>query len=143
MKSIISILAIFLCMYNVQAQTAVKQSSTTSKNKLYLDIHYIPGGSVKAEDVAKAHVKDLAIEKKYGVHFQKYWVDEAKGVVYCLSSAPDTASILKTHSEAHGLMPQMILDVTNDAIDLLKDNRSMLHYMRRLESNKNKTQDIQ
>ena len=143
MKSIISIIAIFLCMYNVQAQTATKQSSNTSKNHLYLDVHYLPGGSVKAEDVAKAHEKDLAVEKKYGVHFQNYWVDETKGLVYCLSSAPDTASILKTHSEAHGLMPQMILDVTNDAIDLLKDNRTMLHYMRRLDSTKNKTKHIQ
>lgn len=31
--------------------------------------------------VAEAHQKDLAVEKKYGVNFIDYWVDEQQGVV--------------------------------------------------------------
>ena len=68
-------------------------------------------GKVKAEDVAEAHDKDLEVESKYGVHFIKYWVDEAAGNVYCLSSSPDTQSIRKTHAEAHGLLPDQIYTV--------------------------------
>jgi hypothetical protein len=79
----------------------------TAKN-LYMDVHHLGAGKVKYADVAKAHAKDLATEKKYGVHFMKYWVDESAGTVYCLSSAPDTQAIVKTHGEAHGLLPDQI-----------------------------------
>jgi len=74
----------------------------------YIDVHHLGAGKVTAADVAGAHQKDLAIENKYGVKFIKYWVDEKQGDVYCLSSAPDTSSIRKTHGEAHGLLPDDI-----------------------------------
>ncbi len=72
---------------------------------LYIDVHNLGPGKVTYEAVQKAHAKDLAVEKKYGVQFIKFWVDEAGGKVYCLSNAPDTQSIRKTHAEAHGLLP--------------------------------------
>lgn len=78
---------------------------------LYMDIHYLQPGKVKVEDVAAAHQKDLAIQKNYGVSFLKYWVDEKNGIVYCLSSAKDSASVSQTHQHAHGLMPAEILVV--------------------------------
>lgn len=74
----------------------------------YIDVHHLGAGKVTAADVAGAHQKDLAVENKYGVQFIKYWVDEKQGDVYCLSSAPDTSSIRKTHGEAHGLLPDDI-----------------------------------
>ena len=79
---------------------------------LYLDVHYLPSGKVSFSDVAGAHAKDLAIQGKYKVKFLKYWVDESKGIVYCLSQANDSTSIRETHREAHGLLPQEILQVT-------------------------------
>ncbi|MDO3625074.1 DUF4242 domain-containing protein [Mucilaginibacter sp. BT774] len=85
---------------------ALAQSGST--NNLYLDVHHFGPGKVKFEDVEKAHAKDLATEKKFGVQFIKYWVDEADGNVYCLSSAPDSGAIRKTHAEAHGLLPDQI-----------------------------------
>ena len=42
----------------------------------------------------------------------KYWVDEKDGLVYCLSSATDSAAIRKTHGESHGLLPDQIYEVT-------------------------------
>lgn len=51
---------------------------TAAKN-LYIDVHQLEPGKVKYEDVSKAHAKDLVVEKKYGVHFIKYWVNEEKG----------------------------------------------------------------
>jgi hypothetical protein len=74
----------------------------------YIDVHHLGAGKVTAKDVAGAHQKDLAVEDKYGVKFIKYWVDEKAGDVYCLSSAPDTMAIHKTHGEAHGLLPDDI-----------------------------------
>lgn len=86
--------------------------SAQTKN-YYIDVHHLGAGKVTAAAVADAHAKDLATEKKYGVQFIKYWVDEKDGDVYCLSSAPDTQSIRKTHGEAHGLLPDDIYMVTS------------------------------
>ena len=87
------------------------EAKTRGGNYLFLDVHELGPGNVKAEDVALAHQKDLAVEKKYGVNFINYWVDEKKGVVMFLSEAPDSTSIINTHREAHGLMPKYVLSV--------------------------------
>jgi uncharacterized protein Usg len=75
---------------------------------------------VKYADVAAAHAKDLATESKYGVQFLKYWVDESKGIIYCLSSAPDTLAIRNTHRDAHGLLPDFTYEV-KDGKEALAD----------------------
>jgi len=102
---------LLLTLLIVSQGHAQKQNASTSKNNLYIDVHYLPDGKVNYADVAAAHAKDLATESKYGVQFIKYWVDESKGIVYCLSSAPDTVAITNTHREAHGLLPQTIYKV--------------------------------
>lgn len=78
---------------------------------LYLDYHEFGPGNVKAADVAGAHLKDLAVQKKYGVNFINYWVDEKAGVVMCLAEAPDADALIKTHKEAHGLVPKSVEEV--------------------------------
>ena len=100
--------------FNMMAQTSKgKTISKTRNENLYIDVHQLEPGKVKYDDVAQAHAKDLAVEKKYGVRFINYWVDEDKGLIYCLSSAPDSESIRRTHAEAHGLLPQYIYKVTD------------------------------
>jgi hypothetical protein len=81
-------------------------------NHLFLDIHRLGPGQVTAEAVAEAHEKDLAVQDAHGVNFIQYWVDENEGVVYCLSEAPDPEAVRETHQEAHGLLPDHILEVT-------------------------------
>ncbi len=68
---------------SAQTNKANTSLHTPSGENLYIDVHKLEAGKVKYEDVAKAHAKDLAVEKKYGVHFIKYWVNEDKGLVYC------------------------------------------------------------
>ncbi len=112
MKNTIATIAMLISGTTLlQAQDASNTNSTSS-NHLYIDVHSMEQGKVKFEDVAAAHKKDLATEGKYGVNFIKYWVDEKNGLVYCLSSSPDSESIRKTHAEAHGLMPERIYQVT-------------------------------
>jgi len=82
-----------------------------NQKQYFIDVHHVGAGKVTPEDVAKAHAKDLATQGKYGVEFLKYWVDVENGVIYCLSTAPDTADIVKTHKEAHGLLPDQIYPV--------------------------------
>jgi hypothetical protein len=86
-------------------------ASLAAGNTFFLDVHELGPGKVTAADVAAAHAKDLAVEKKYGVNFINYWVDEKKGVVMCLSQAPDSLAVIHTHQEAHGLLPAYILRV--------------------------------
>lgn len=100
--------------------------------KLFIDVHQLEPGKVKYEDVAKAHAKDLATGGKYGVHFIKYWVNEEKGLVYCLSSASDSESIKKTHAEAHGLVPHTCYPVTDGMEAALKGKQNLfldIHYL--------------
>jgi len=96
--------------FDVNAQSN-KSVNTNTSTHLYLDVHHFGAGKVTAADVAKAHQKDLATQKKYGASFLKYWLDEANGDVYCLVSASSPDDLKKTHSEAHGLLPDQILEV--------------------------------
>lgn len=85
------------------------QSSKASK-QLYMDVHEL--GQVSFKDVAAAHQKDLATQAKYGVEYKAYWVDEAKGTVYCLVEAPSAEAANDVHREAHGLVAARIAEVT-------------------------------
>ncbi len=80
-------------------------------SKLYLDIHDLGAGNVTAEAVADAHVKDLDVQGKNNVNFINYWVDESNGKVFCLSESPSATAVRDTHAEAHGLLPDEIMEV--------------------------------
>lgn len=120
----ITILRLFSAELIAQTGASETALSSIKTNQLFIDVHRLPSGKIKFNDVAKAHAKDLATEKKYGVDFKKFWVDEAQGLVYCLSSAPDTASIRKTHAEAHGLLPENIFQVTDGPEAALNGNNA-------------------
>ena len=77
---------------------------------LFLDIHKGVNG-LSAQAVAEAHRKDLEKQGKYGVKYLKYWYNEKEGSVFCLSEAPDKDAALRVHKEAHGLMPDEIIEV--------------------------------
>ena len=109
------------------------QSMAQKNNqKLYMDVHTLEPGKVKFEDVANAHQKDLATQDKYGVTFMKYWVDEKEGLVYCLSSASDSNDVIKTHAEAHGLIPSHVYEVSDGDAAKLKGSDNLyldIHYL--------------
>ena len=82
---------------------------------LYLDIHQVPGAN--ADDLRKAHEADLAVQRRYGVDYRKYWHNEKCGKVFCLVEAPDAEAARKVHAEAHGLEAERIIEVDPDMID--------------------------
>ena len=131
---IISILVFSAISFNLSAQPLKPDSSNqkASVNHLYIDVHQLEPGKVKFEAVAEAHKKDLATQDKYGVNFMKYWVDEKKGLVYCLSSANDSGAVKKTHAEAHGLLPANIYEVTDGEAAAIKNKDNLfldIHYL--------------
>jgi hypothetical protein len=78
---------------------------------LYLDIHYKVEG-MTAKGVEEAHRKDLETQEKYGVRYLKYWYDLSTGRAFCLLEAPDKEAAMAVHREAHGLLPDEIIEVT-------------------------------
>jgi hypothetical protein len=82
--------------------------------KLFLDVHDIGKGKVKAKDVAGLHRLDLVAQAKHGVEFKAYWVDEKEGKVYCLAEAPSAEAANQVHKEAHGLLASKIMEVGAD-----------------------------
>lgn len=81
----------------------------------YMDIHDVPGVTAKA--VADAHLADMRVQDKYHVVYHKYWLNEEQGKVFCLCTAPDAEAALNVHREAHGLIPQKIIEVAPDIAD--------------------------
>jgi hypothetical protein len=75
-----------------------------------MDVHHVDG--VKAADVAKAHEEDIKIQAEHGVDYKQYWVDEDKGMIFCLVDAPDAEAANTVHREAHGLVADEIHLVT-------------------------------
>lgn len=77
----------------------------------FIDVHTMEGG-VSSDDVAKAHLADLATQEKHGVSYRMYWVDEKAGKIFCLVDAPDAEAANTVHREAHGLVAEEIYEVT-------------------------------
>jgi hypothetical protein len=78
---------------------------------LFMDIHTIAGG-VSASDVVAAHQADVDTQDAYGVDYQRYWVDEAAGKIFCLVTAPDAERASLVHEKAHGLVAEEIYAVS-------------------------------
>ncbi len=81
----------------------------------YMDIHDVPG--VTPEAIAKAHLEDLHVQGKHGVHYVKYWLNEKQGKVFCLCTAPNAEAANAVHREAHGLSAAKIMEVTPEMAD--------------------------
>jgi class 3 adenylate cyclase len=84
---------------------------------LYMDIHNLPEGTTP-EDVAKAHAKDMETQRKYGVEYTKYWVNETGRKVFCLAHAPSAEAAEHVHREAHGMIPEKIIEVAPDVAEV-------------------------
>ncbi len=78
---------------------------------LFMDVHNIEGG-VSATDVAGAHQADLETQRKYGVSYLRYWVNEDEGKIFCLVEADGAESANTVHREAHGLVADEIYPVS-------------------------------
>jgi hypothetical protein len=77
---------------------------------LFMDLHHMDGG-VSIDDVAKAHEADLQTQGDHDVNYLRYWVDEAKGKIFCLVDAPSSDAANTVHREAHGLVADEIYEV--------------------------------
>lgn len=83
---------------------------------LFMDRHRAPSGTMP-EDIAAAHMLDLAVEKQYGVRYLTYWFDKDNGGIFCLADAPNAEAAVRVHREAHGMEPEEIIEVVPGAVN--------------------------
>lgn len=81
---------------------------------IYMDRHRLIGVTAKA--LADAHQKDLKLQSKYGVNLMTYWFDEKQGSAFCLMEAPSEEIVTRLHAEAHGEIPNKILEVDPEIV---------------------------
>lgn len=81
---------------------------------IYMDIHIVPG--VKALDVAEAHRLDLLHQEEHGCKCMTYWYDVQRENVFCLIEAPEKEAVVKLHNVAHGLLPNKIIEVSDELV---------------------------
>jgi AraC-like DNA-binding protein len=82
---------------------------------IYMDIHQVPG--IEAIDAAKAHQMDMQIQHQYHCKCMTYWIDEPRGVVFCLIEGPDKAVVEEMHKNSHGLIPNKIIEVSDELVE--------------------------
>lgn len=82
---------------------------------LYMDRHELPG--LTAMDVAEGHKQDLKIQHKYNCRSLTYWYDEKRGTAFCLIEAPDKGAVTRMHNDAHGLIPNQVIEVSPQLVE--------------------------
>lgn len=82
---------------------------------IFLDRHDLRG--LSAADIAEAHRKDLEVQTQYGVRFLTYWFDDTRGTAFCLIDAPDIATAMRVHHEAHGDVATDVIEVDLSAVE--------------------------
>lgn len=83
---------------------------------LYMDRHD-PPESVTAENIAQMHQEDLKIQDEFGCKVLTYWFDEQRKNAFCLVEAPNTEAIQKLHNQAHGQVPNSIIEVNAGLVE--------------------------
>lgn len=76
---------------------------------MFMDRHDM--ANTTQEDVAQAHMADLAIQDRYQAKYLTYWYDYDRQTTFCLVDAPDADTVAKVHGEAHGDIPNEIIPV--------------------------------
>ncbi len=83
---------------------------------IYMDRHDV-SEVVTAENVAELHQQDLKVQHLYGCRGLTYWFDDKRKTAFCLIEAPDAAALHKMHKEAHGEVPNRIIEVEPSLVE--------------------------
>ena len=83
---------------------------------LYMDVHRNMNG-ITPDSLRAAHFQDLDVEERFGVHYHKYFFNEATGTVFCLVEGPSAEACRAVHRESHGLEPEDIIEVQPEVVE--------------------------
>ncbi|MEO5649212.1 MAG: nickel-binding protein [Ginsengibacter sp.] len=83
---------------------------------IYMDRHDV-SETVTAENVAQIHQEDLKIQDQFGCRGLTYWFDDKRKTAFCLIEAPHAQAIQKMHNEAHGQVPNQVIEVDANIVE--------------------------
>jgi class 3 adenylate cyclase len=83
---------------------------------LYMDIHRDQHDATP-KGIRDGHLSDLEAQQKHGARYLKYWFNEKAGTVVCLVDAPSKKACIATHRDAHGNLPDDIIEVESGLVD--------------------------
>jgi len=98
-------------IYNIGSQVLRKDKSMP----IFMDRH--EAKNLSAREVADAHQKDIEIQDKHGCKAITYWIDEARGTVFCLIDATHKQAVKNMHNESHGNIPSKIIEVDPETVN--------------------------
>lgn len=84
---------------------------------IYMDRHHV-SETVTAEHVLHIHQEDLKIQDQFGCRVLTYWFDDIRKNAFCLVEAPDAKTIQAMHRQAHGNVPNSIIEVNAGIVEL-------------------------
>ena len=87
---------------------------------LFMDVHSVPYAS--EEDMAKAHLADIAIQDKFGVTLKTYWLNKRTGTANCLVESPSAEQVNALHKASHGLEAHKIIEVSEAVVEAFLGN---------------------
>jgi len=76
---------------------------------LFIDIYNLPGITEDAVSQACEMIREA--EGKYDINLMHTWFDQSTSKVFCLYESPNTQASDQVRREAHGLVPQEVLEV--------------------------------
>ncbi len=83
---------------------------------VFMDRHDV-SNEITAEIVAQIHKEDLKIQHKYGCRGLTYWFDGVRNTAFCLVDAPNKEAIIEMHKDAHGEVPNVIIEVDAEIVE--------------------------
>ena len=75
---------------------------------------YSMGDTLALRYATHAHAATVKLQGGQDVHYLRYWVDEARGKVFCLVDAPDATAPAAVHRRAYSLLAK---DISTDHIN--------------------------
>ena len=81
----------------------------------YMDRHEFAG--LTATDAANMHLRDMAIQERFGVQLLTYWFDYDRQTAFCLANAPRADAVSALHAESHGGIPTQVIEVDQRVVE--------------------------
>ncbi|HET8737715.1 MAG TPA: nickel-binding protein, partial [Pricia sp.] len=80
---------------------------------LFMDVHHILDSvPFTEEDAYKAHLRDLAVQDRYGLVYIKYYLNLPQKTICCLMDGPSIEACRTSHEEAHGIGACNVIEVS-------------------------------
>lgn len=79
-----------------------------------MDFHQIDSDAFTEEEMYKAHLRDVAVQNKYGLIYKKYYLNLQHKTAFCLMESPNKEACEASHKDAHGVGACNVIEVSRE-----------------------------